>query len=263
MRHSTTLLLSILMLCSCGGGGHTAAQTTPVVPVEYTYEVVAEYPHLRTSYTQGLQYCDGEMWEGTGGYNRESHLQRLDLASGAADVVATLHKSEFGEGITLLGDKIYQLTWREGKMYIYDRATCKRLTYWSYKGEGWGLTTDGTKLYMSDGTSFIRIIDPKTMKYERSVSVTLQGESLAQLNELEWIDGRIWANVYMTDCIAIINPGCGAVEGIIDLTGLLPEKERDMTTDVLNGIAYDEAAKRIFVTGKNWSKMYEIKIVAR
>ena len=248
------------MLASCGCGGQTTAKSTRTEPVEYTYEVVAEYPHLRTSYTQGLQYCDNQMWEGTGGYG-ESRLQRIDLATGEAEVIATLSKREFGEGITLLGDKIYQLTWLNGCMHIYDRATLRHTGTRSYKGEGWGLTTDGTKLYMSDGTSFIRVINPKTMAIERLFDVRLRGESLTQLNELEWIDGRIWANVYMTDYVVIINPDDGTIEGVVNLTGVLPDSERDTTTDVLNGIAYDEAAKRIFVTGKNWSKIYEIRLI--
>ena len=250
------------MLASCGRGGQTTAKSTHIEPINYTYEVVAEHPHLRTSYTQGLQYCDGQMWEGTGGYG-ESRLQRIDLATGEAEVIATLAKREFGEGITLLGDKIYQLTWLNGFMHIYDRATLRHTGTRSYKGEGWGLTTDGTKLYMSDGTSFIRVINPKTMAIERLCDVKLRGESLTQLNELEWIDGRIWANIYTTDYIVIINPDNGIIEGVINLTGILPDSERDMTTDVLNGIAYDEATQRIFVTGKNWSKIYEIKIIAQ
>ena len=233
-----------------------------VEPQFYTYKVVAEYPHSRTSYTQGLQFVDGELWEGTGEYGR-SQLLRTDLTSGKVLQSKKLSKDEFGEGITVLGDKIYQLTWLNGKMHIYDRKTLTPLATHTYKGEGWGLTSDGTKLYMSDGTNYIRVLNPETMAQERRIGVTLRGESLSHLNELEWIDGKIWANVYTTDHIVIINPENGVVEGVINLSGILPENERDNRTDVLNGIAYDKAAKRIFVTGKNWSKLFEIRVIAQ
>ena len=146
-------------------------------------------------------------------------------------------------------------------MHIYDRKTLRHIASHTYKGEGWGLTSDGERLYMSDGTHAIRVIDPSTLKEERRFGVSLRGRSVLYLNELEWIDGRIWANVYTTDNIVIINPENGVVEGVIDLRGLLPESERTNTTDVLNGIAYDSATGRIFVTGKKWSKLYQIKLI--
>ena len=260
MKRIVTILIAFATLVSCGGVRKKSATPQAVEPTFYTYEVVAEYPHLRTSYTQGLQLIDGELWEGTGEYGR-SQLLRTDLASGKVLQSKKLSKDEFGEGITVLGDKIYQLTWLNGKMHIYDKATLRHLATHTYKGEGWGLTSDGTKLYMSDGTNYIRVLNPETMAQERRIGVTLRGESLSHLNELEWIEGKIWANVYTTDHIVIINPENGVVEGVINLSGILPEKERDNKTDVLNGIAYDKAAKRIFVTGKNWSKLFEIKIV--
>ncbi len=260
MRHFTTLLIAFTTLVSCGGTRKNSSTPQASEPTVYTYHIVAEYPHCRTSYTQGLQFVDGEMWEGTGEYGK-SRLLRTDFATGKILESRSIPDNEFGEGITLLGDKIYQLTWLNGKMYIYNRTSLEQTATHTYKGEGWGLTTDGTKLYMSDGTHTIRIIDPATMKQERLVSVTLRGESLAYLNELEWIDGKIWANVYTTDHIVIIDPESGVVEGIVNLTGILPESERDSHTDVLNGIAYDAATKRIFVTGKNWSKLYEIKLI--
>ena len=266
MKHFTTILIAFATLVSCGGtapkSGEAQRVKQPAAPQFYTYQVVAEYPHSRTSYTQGLQFVDGELWEGTGEYGR-SQLLRTDLATGKALKSISLSNDEFGEGITVLGEKIYQLTWLNGTMHIYDRKTLKSITTHSYSGEGWGLTSDGTKLYMSDGTSNIRLICPDTYKTERYISVTLNGESVLYLNELEWIDGKIWANVYTTDNIVIINPESGVVEGVIDLAGILPEEERDSKTDVLNGIAYDEATKRIFVTGKNWSKLFEIKIIAQ
>lgn len=262
MRRFTTILIAFATLVSCGGTRKKSGTTRSVEPTFYTYEVVAEYPHSRTSYTQGLQFIDGELWEGTGEYGN-SRLLRTDLATGKILETKAISEDEFGEGITLLGDKIYQLTWLNGKMHTYDRKSLKHLATHAYKGEGWGLTTDGEKLYMSDGTHAIRVLDPETLKQERRFGVTLRGESLQYLNELEWIEGKIWANVYTTDHIVIINPENGVVEGVIDLSGILPDTERDSRTDVLNGIAYDKATKRIFVTGKNWSKLFEIKIIAQ
>lgn len=262
MKRIVTILIAFATLVSCGGVRKKSATPQAVEPLFYTYEVVAEYPHLRTSYTQGLQFVDGEMWEGTGEYGR-SQLLRTDLATGKVLQNKKLSKEEFGEGITVLGDKIYQLTWLNGKLHTYDKATLRHLATHTYKGEGWGLTTDGEKLYMSDGTNYIRVLNPETLAQERRFGVTLRGESLQYLNELEWIDGKIWANVYTTDHIVIINPENGVVEGIINLSGILPEKERDYKTDVLNGIAYDKATKRIFVTGKNWSKLFEIRVIAQ
>ena len=262
MKRIIAILIAFATLVSCGGTRKKSATPQAVEPLFYTYEVVAEHPHLRTSYTQGLQFVDGELWEGTGEYGR-SQLLRTDLASGKVLQSKKLSKEEFGEGITILGDKIYQLTWLNGKMHTYDKATLRHLATHTYKGEGWGLTTDGEKLYMSDGTNHIRVLNPETLAQERRLGVTLRGESLQYLNELEWIDGKIWANVYTTDHIVIINPENGVVEGIINLAGILPEKERDNRTDVLNGIAYDKATKRIFVTGKNWSKLFEIRVIAQ
>ena len=269
MKHFVTILIALTALVACGGTPKSNASSQShdstsrlVEPQFYTYQVVAEYPHLRTSYTQGLQFVDGELWEGTGEYGR-SRILRTDLASGKALQSRANSQDEFGEGITVLGNRIYQLTWLNGKLHTYDRKTLKHIDTHTYKGEGWGLTTDGEKLYMSDGTHSIRILNPETLKQERRFSVTMRGESLQNLNELEWIDGKIWANVYTTNYIVIINPANGVVEGVIDLTGILPEKEIDSKTDVLNGIAYDKATKRIFVTGKNWSKLFEIKLIAQ
>ena len=225
MRKFATVLLSGLLLASCGGNQVRAKRpAAPAEPKEYTYGVRAVHPHPATSYTQGLQYADGRLWEGTGQHG-ESVVQTLDLATGRAEVFARLPKEDFGEGIALLDGKVYQLTWQSNKAYVYDARTGEKIREFRYPGEGWGLTTDGKKLY-----------------------------------ELEWIDGKIWANVYTTDQIVIIDPATGAVEGIVDLTGLLPEEDVTPATDVLNGIAYDAAGGRIFVTGKNWNKLFEIEI---
>jgi glutamine cyclotransferase len=224
------------------------------------FEVVNVLEHQRDAYTQGLQFVDGVMWEGTGEYG-SSRLQYTDMATGKSCVVAKLPNDHFGEGITLLGDKIYQLTWQNHIMHIYDRTTYRKLATKTYKGEGWGLTTDGQMLYMSDGTPDIRVLDPATLEVKRRIAVTCNGESLPYLDELEWIEGKIWANVYTLDQIVVINPESGVVEKIVNLRGLLPQSEVTATTDVLNGIAYDEENKRIFVTGKNWSKMFEIRVL--
>ena len=260
MKCFIAIFAAVAALTSCVNTPKKSSAPSSVEPQYYTYQVVAEYPHSTTSYTQGLQFIDGELWEGTGEYGR-SRIMRTDLFSG--DIIEARANSleEFGEGITVLNEKIYQLTWLNGKMHIYDRKTLNLLATHNYKGEGWGLTSDGSKLYMSDGSHAIRIINPETMKQERIFGVNLRGESLSNLNELEWIDGRIWANIYTTDYIVIINPANGVVEGVIDLSGILPNKERTPRTDVLNGIAYDKETGRIFVTGKNWSKLFEIKLI--
>lgn len=262
------LFFATLLCVSCGGGQARAKQSTapvasatPVAPTQYTYKIRAVYPHATDSYTQGLQYADGVLWEGTG-QNGASVLQRVDLETGRTHIVARLPRQDFGEGITLLGDKVYQLTWQSNKAYVYDAKSGEKLQEFRYAGEGWGLTTDGVNLYMSDGTEAIQTIDPATFKRGKRIHVTIEGRTLNFLNELEWIEGRIWANVYTTDQIAIINPDTGVVEGVVDLQGLYTEPIAS-PEEVLNGIAYDAANKRIFVTGKNWSKLFEIEIIAR
>ncbi|MEG2770768.1 MAG: glutaminyl-peptide cyclotransferase [Alistipes sp.] len=259
MKHLFIVILSGVLLCACGGGDIKAKQPAVVSPQKYTYVVRNVYPHQTTSYTQGLQFKDGRLWEGTG-QNGHSVVQTLDLATGKATLFARLPREEFGEGITLLDGKLYQLTWQSNTAHVYEVATGKKLKEFRYAGEGWGLTTNGLKLYMSNGSEYIYTIDPQTFKREKSVAVTLEGSPVKYLNELEWIEGKIWANIYTTDQIAIIDPVTGVVEGLVDLTGLLPQQQITPQTDVLNGIAYDAEGKRIFVTGKNWSKLFEIEI---
>lgn len=187
-----------------------------------------------------------------------SHLQRIDLATGKVEVVASLDKREFGEGMTFYKGRIYQLTWLSERAYVYD-SDGRLVDTLTYKGEGWGITTDGQTLYMSDGTSTIRRVNPETMATESSIFVTLDGHPLDMLNELEWIDGKIWANVYMTYSIVVIDPATGVVEAYIDLPQL-DNSKHNPKADVLNGIAYDSATGRIFITGKNWDKLYQIEI---
>ncbi len=228
--------------------------------MRYSYIVGESYPHATDSYTQGLQIVDGVMYESTG-LNGESRLLRVDLESGRSDVLAHLPERDFGEGITILGDTIYMLTWRTKVCYLFDRTSGKKIDQRSYTTEGWGLTSDGERLYMSDGSNRITIRERDSFQKISDHPIYLFGRPLPYLNELEWIEGKIWANVYTTDMIVIINPETWQVEGIVDLTGLLPRKERTAHTDVLNGIAYDEATKKIYVTGKNWSKLFEIEII--
>ncbi len=266
MRRLFIATASAALVAACGGSAARTPKpqhdTAPAAPEHYTYVVRNAYPHDTDRYTQGLQYVDGELWEGTGEYGR-SRLLRTDLATGRTHEVARLPRSEFGEGIAVLGDRVYQLTWQENKAYVYDRRSGARCGEFRYPGEGWGLTTDGTKLYMSDGTEYIHTVDPETFRRERSVAVTLDGAPVRMINELEWIDGKIWANVYLTEQLAVIDPATGRIEGIVDLTGLLPEELREPDTDVLNGIAWDEATGRIFVTGKRWCRIYEIETVKK
>lgn len=272
MRTTAIFLLSALLLCACGGpaarakrpGKKTPDTASPVQPREYTYRIRATYPHSATAYTQGLQYADGLLWEGTGQHG-ESVVQTTDLTTGRTNVLARLPRSEFGEGITLLDGKLYQLTWQSNTAHVYEleNEKLRKIRDFRYPGEGWGLTTDGTKLYMSDGSANIYTVDPATFRREKRVTVTCKGAPVQYLNELEWIGGKLWANVYTTEQLVIIDPATGIVEGIVDLTGILPESEITPTTDVLNGIAWDAAGERLFVTGKNWSKLYEIEIIEK
>lgn len=237
----------------------SAASEGKVIPLRYGYRVVAELPHSTSAYTQGLQWEDGVFYEGTG-LNGRSELRVVNPATGEALKRVSLDRNYFGEGITLLGDRIYQLTWTSGKAFVYDKATLRKVGEHSYEGEGWGITTDGTLLYTSDGTDRITVRNPHTFKAERTIEVRNAGRKLGMLNELEWIEGEIWANVYMTDQIVRINPESGAVVGIVDLTGLQAPSDRKWQDDVLNGIAWDASARRLFVTGKNWNKIYQIEL---
>lgn len=245
----------LLIVCLAGIFGLSAQSVT-----HYSYIVKAIYPHDTDSYTQGLEFADGVLYESTGWYGK-SRLLKVDLLSGSTEQLAQLPKNHFGEGLTIVGDTIYQLTWQENTLHLYDRKSGKLIANKRYSGEGWGLCNDGKKIYMSDGSNYITIRDPKSFEVVDRQAIVVNGRAAEYLNELEWIDGRIWANVYTTDMILIINPENWSVEGIIDFTGLLPDKLRTTHTDVLNGIARDPANGKIYVTGKNWAKMYEIEIV--
>lgn len=224
----------------------------------YKIEVVKAYPHDTGSYTQGLFWHDGSLYESTG-LNGKSTFRKVDLQSGQALTKLPFNRKYFVEGSVILGDKLYILTWTNKVVFIYDATTLEYRSTYSYPREGWGLTTDGKSLISSDGSSRIYFLTPE-LKFERSINVTLNGRAVRYLNELEWIDGRIWANVYTTDTIVIINPDTGIVEATVDCEGLLPERLRTSDTDVLNGIAVDSDG-RIFLTGKNWPELYEVKLV--
>ncbi len=253
-------LLTLLAACGARTRQNPTNPSQPLEPKTYGYTIKKSYPHATDSYTQGLLFDEGILWEGTG-QNGASRLLKHNLESGTTERVAHLGRSEFGEGIAILGEELFQLTWMNNTAYIYDRKSGKQTRTLRYPGEGWGLTSDGKSLYLSDGSATIRRLNPTTFAREGAIVVTLRGEPLEYINELEWVNDRIWANVYMTDYIVQINPRTGVVEGLINLEGLLPEKERTPHTDVLNGIAYDPASDRIFVTGKNWSKLYEIELI--
>jgi glutaminyl-peptide cyclotransferase len=228
----------------------------------YTYEIVREYPHDPAAYTQGLQWVDGMLVEGTGQVG-ESSLRRVELVTGRVTQKRDVPAPYFGEGTLVFGDTLYQLTWTHGIAFLYDPATFAPLGEFRYEGEGWGLTTDGSRLVMSNGTARIVFRDPATFEATGSITVTDNGTPVNNLNELEWVNGELWANVWTSDQIARIDPATGAVTGWIDLKGILPNADRRGREDVLNGIAYDAENDRIFVTGKYWPKLYEIRVKAR
>jgi glutamine cyclotransferase len=235
-----------------------AVSETPAV-LHYSYEVVNEFPHDRNAFTQGLVFLNGAFLESTGLYGQSS-LREVELKTGRVLRRKAVPAQYFAEGLAVLGGNLYQLTWRAGKAFVYDLKTFGLEKELSYQGEGWGLTTDGRALIMSDGTSQIRFLDPDTFKVKRTIKALVQGQPLNNLNELEWVKGEIFANIWQTDYVARINPATGRVAGMIDFTGLLDARNRDANTDVLNGIAYDSGADRLFVTGKCWPKLFEVRL---
>ena len=229
----------------------------PPLP-RYRYTVVRTYPHDKDAFTQGLQYVDGELFEGTGLHGRSS-IRRVALETGKVLRKRNVPEEYFGEGITVFGSEIFELTWRSGVALSWDRRTFALRRTFKYAGEGWGLTRDGESLIMSDGTADLRFLDPATFGERRRVTVTAGGEPVTELNELEMVKGEIFANVWQTDQVARVDPATGRVTGWIDLSGLLSPADR-AGTDVLNGIAYDEAHDRLFVTGKLWPKLFEVRL---
>ena len=244
-------ILFICLLLSC-------AACTQAQVKQYKPKVVKEYPHSVDAYTQGLFFHNGTLYETTGQYGG-SAIRTVDLATGKSIVEKKLSQKYFGEGSVVLNDVLYILTWTNKVVFCYDPATLTYKKTVGYSREGWGLTTDGKQLIASDGSSTLYFLD-QSLKVQKKLPVTLNGRPLRNLNELEWIDGKIWANVYLTDMIVIIDPKSGKVEGVVDCTGLLPNALYTSATDVLNGIAVD-AAGHIYLTGKNWPKLYEIELI--
>ena len=225
------------------------------------FKVVAVYPHDSNAFTQGLAIEAGQLYEGTGQYGASS-IRRVDLTSGRVEKQRALNSRYFGEGIAILGGLLYQLTWQIGVGVVYDLESFEVQRTFQYAGEGWGLTHDGQQLILSDGTATIRFLDPQTFAVVREIEVRDGGTPVVKLNELEFIDGEIWSNIWYEDRIARISPTTGEVLGWIDLSTLYPANARSSEA-VLNGIAYDAAAKRLFVTGKNWPQLYEIEVSGR
>jgi len=249
-------------------GGSTENQSRQITllsdqkPVEYSYSVVNEYPHDVKAYTQGLQYVDGWLYEGTGNYGTSS-LRKVDLETGKVEKTRMMDPSLFGEGITVMGERIYQLTYKSQVGFIFDKSSFEEVQKVYYQNkEGWGLTHNEEELIMSDGTHVIYFLDPEMFTINRQIEVYNHVGRVDSLNELEYIDGKIWANRYYSDEIVIIDPESGKVEGRINLKGILKSGDRRPNTDVLNGIAWDVEGKRLFVTGKYWPKLFEIRLTS-
>ena len=246
--------------CSDPTNPGTPVQTGPA-PV-YTYQIVNTYPHDPGAFTQGLVVEDSVFYEGTG-LNGRSSLRRVQRTSGEVKKMISLSTSVFGEGITVYDNKIIQLTWQSHIGFVYDKETFEEIRSVSYPTEGWGITYDGSRFIMSDGSSQLFFRDPVTFEELGRVSVTDEGQPVSRLNELEYVKGEVYANVWQTDRIARINPTTGKVTAWIDLSDILSAEDRQATVDVLNGIAYDTQHDRLFVTGKLWPKIFEIKLVPK
>jgi glutamine cyclotransferase len=229
---------------------------------QYEVQVINKKPQSRDNYVQGLEIRDGYLYVSTGLYGR-SHLLRYDFTDVSLDLATKLDSRIFGEGLTVFGDRVFQLTWRARKLLVYDKRNLQSLQTFAIPGEGWGLTNDGEALIYSVGGDKLHFMSPTNGEILRTLVVTEQGQRVTQLNELEWIDGAIWANIWRTNRIVIIDPDTGKVTGNINLTGLLPQKEYNRGTDVLNGIAQNPADGTIWVTGKRWPWLYQIELLPK
>jgi glutaminyl-peptide cyclotransferase len=260
------LAASLFAACSNESPGDTADAVTPAntiaPPANISYNVVATYPHDTSSFTQGLIWQDNTLYEGTG-LEGQSKLMKIDLKNGKANKSVSLDPSIFGEGITIFNDKIYQLTWQNHKVYVYDAKTLKKMKELSWEHDGWGLTNNGTDLIVSTGESNLYFVDPETFKIKKIIGVTDNTGPVGNLNELEYVNGVIYANIYLTDYIIKIDPANGHILGRIDLSGILTKAGKTVNTDegyVLNGIAYDSTKKSMYVTGKKWPLIFEMKV---
>ena len=258
------LLAGAALACSSSGSEQSlptpSPSPTPVVISHYGYEVVNVYPHNPGAFTEGLLYEDGFLYESTGLKGRSS-LRKVELETGKVLQEVDLAAQYYGEGIALYNQKIVQLTWQQHTGFVYDKSSFALLREFDYPTEGWGITYDGERLIMSDGTSTLHFLDPETFKEIGSVQVFDDSGPVVNLNELEYVNGEIYANVWLTDRIAMIDPRTGRVLGWVDLTGLLSAEDLSQPVNVLNGIAYDAEHNRLFVTGKFWPKLFEIKLV--
>jgi glutamine cyclotransferase len=263
-------LLSIVLLAPAAGcrsqqttplSAPTPAASMPAVvqarPV--AFRVVQSFPHDSGAFTQGLLWHDGALYESTG-LEGKSSVRRVDLATGKVLQIRRQPDDVFSEGLALAGDRLYQITWQNRRAFAYDLKTFQTVGEWTYEGEGWGLTCDGHDLIMSDGSEYLTRRDPQTFEEKKRVAVTFNGKALRNLNELEWINGQVWANVWQSDTIVRIDPQSGAVQSYLDCSDLLGKQTRRGGEDVLNGIAYDAQNKRIFITGKLWPRLFEIKV---
>jgi glutaminyl-peptide cyclotransferase len=250
------LLGAVLVFCCPGLPGCSNSDGIPV----YSYNIVNTYPHDRDAFTQGLVLDDGFLYEGTGLLGHSS-LRRVELETGAVLQIHELPDQFFGEGITIYGNRVIQLTWQSNVGFVYDKTSFELLQQFNYSTEGWGITHNGTHLIMSDGTPTLHFRDPQTFEETSQLSVFDNNGPVTKLNELEYVQGEIYANVWQTDRIARISPETGQVVGWIDFEGLLTAEDRTEPVDVLNGIAYDAQADRLFVTGKLWPKLFEIELV--
>jgi glutamine cyclotransferase len=259
-RFGLVLALAVSALLA---GGCGPVQTPPAPTPEYGYQVVHAYPHDAHAFTEGLFFLGGWLYESTG-LEGQSDIRKVDLATGKVAQRRVLSPAYFGEGIVNWKDQLIQLTYQTQIGFVYDLASFKPKSSFHYVGEGWGLTQDGTHILMSDGTPTIRFIDPETLKETGRITVTDHGQPVRNVNELEWVKGEILANIWQTNQIARIDPKSGVVTGWIDLSGILPAPDRSDDPDaVLNGIAYDAAGDRLFVTGKRWPKLFEIRLVRK
>lgn len=289
MRLSLIIFMALAAFGCSGGGGNSGANRSAspspsraVVPV-YGYEVVNTYPHDPKAFTEGLFYHDGFLYESTGGHEAgESTLRKVELETGKVVQKWALPAGEFGEGIAMIGDKIYMLTWEDQLGRVFDAATFKVIKEFNYTGQGWGMTTDGKNLYMDQGAHVIKVLDGETLKQAQTIPVMREdGKPLLQINELEWIKGEIWGNIWHSEkpdilgkpnYIVRFDPASGKILGWIDLANISPDDQlkpgekddpmdpRSKAENTLNGIAYDAEKDRIFVTGKNWKHLYEIKL---
>jgi glutaminyl-peptide cyclotransferase len=249
----TALLLCPLVVAGCESEATADARNGEVAVV------VQQYAHDAQAYTQGLVYHDGALYESTGQLGRSS-VRRADLATGSVQQRTDLPADRFGEGLALVDDRLIQVTWTSGVGYVYDRATLALQDSFTYEGQGWGLAYDGTSLILSDGSATLKFLDPLTFEVLRTIQVQDGGAPLDSINELEWVDGQILANVYQTDWIVRIDPATGNVLSWIDAKGVYPSAQRPASADVLNGIAWDAAGRRLFITGKLWPVLFEVDI---